>query len=100
MRSYLNINMLDQEMLDMLNNCADGNPELINDIFDSFTPEADELIESIQKEKENIENFKHTANEAERTGDYGKVAELRYGKIKESEKIIEKKDIKSFLGLE
>lgn len=48
MRSYSNINILDQEMLDMLNDCADGNPEMINDIFDSFTPEADELIETIQ----------------------------------------------------
>jgi len=48
MRSYSNINMLDQEMLDMLNDCADGNQELINDIFDSFSPEADELIQAVQ----------------------------------------------------
>ncbi len=48
MRTYSNINMLDQDMLDMLNDCADGNLELINDIFDSFTPEADELIKTIQ----------------------------------------------------
>ena len=40
--------MLDQEMLDMLNDCADGNPELINDIFDSFSPEADELMQAVQ----------------------------------------------------
>lgn len=44
------------------------------------------LIESIQKEKENIEKYKNEAEQAERSGDYGRVAEIRYGKIKESEK--------------
>ncbi|XOD67187.1 MAG: ATP-dependent chaperone ClpB [Flavobacteriales bacterium Tduv] len=44
-----------------------------------------ELVEDIQKAKENIEGFKFEAEQAERTGDYGKVAELRYGKIKEEE---------------
>ncbi|MBX9850866.1 MAG: ATP-dependent chaperone ClpB [Cytophagaceae bacterium] len=43
------------------------------------------IIEGIQKEKENIEKFRLEAEQAERAGDYGKVAELRYGKIKESE---------------
>ncbi len=43
------------------------------------------LIESIHKEKENIEGYKLEAEQAERQHDYGKVAELRYGKIKESE---------------
>ncbi|OJJ14768.1 ATP-dependent chaperone ClpB [marine bacterium AO1-C] len=43
------------------------------------------LIESIHKEKENIERYKLEAEQAERQHDYGKVAELRYGKIKESE---------------
>ncbi len=42
-------------------------------------------ISEIQKEKEAIENYKFQAHEAERSGDYGKVAELRYGKIQESE---------------
>lgn len=44
-----------------------------------------ELVESIQKSKENIEKFKFEAEQSERIGDYGKVAELRYGKIKEEE---------------
>jgi ATP-dependent Clp protease ATP-binding subunit ClpB len=35
--------------------------------------------------KENIEKLKLEADQAERSGDYGKVAELRYGKIKEAE---------------
>jgi ATP-dependent Clp protease ATP-binding subunit ClpB len=43
-----------------------------------------EIIDKIQKCKQNIENFKLEAEHAERNGDYGKVAELRYGKIKES----------------
>ncbi len=48
------------------------------------------IIDSIQKNKQNIENFKFEADEAERRGDYGRVAELRYGKIKEAENDIEK----------
>ena len=36
-----------------------------------------------------IEQFKLQAEQAEREGDYGRVAELRYGKIKEAEKSIE-----------
>jgi ATP-dependent Clp protease ATP-binding subunit ClpB len=48
-----------------------------------------DLIEKIQTEKQNIENYKLQAEQAERTGDYGKVAEFRYGKIAESEKFIE-----------
>jgi ATP-dependent Clp protease ATP-binding subunit ClpB len=44
-----------------------------------------DVVEGIQKTKEQIENFKLQAEQAERTGDYGKVAEIRYGKIKESE---------------
>lgn len=43
------------------------------------------IIEGIQKEKENIDRFKIEADQAERAGDYGRVAELRYGKIVESE---------------
>lgn len=44
-----------------------------------------ELIESVQKLKLEIENYKHEANQAEKNGDYGKVAELRYGKVREAE---------------
>ncbi|WP_185859857.1 ATP-dependent chaperone ClpB [Blattabacterium cuenoti] len=44
-----------------------------------------DLVEGIQKAKERIDNFKFEAEQAERSGDYGKVAELRYGKIKEEE---------------
>ncbi len=43
------------------------------------------VIQGIRKEKENIDKLKIEAEQAERQGDYGKVAELRYGKIKEAE---------------
>ncbi len=43
------------------------------------------IIQGIRAEKENIEKYKLEADQAERAGDYGKVAELRYGKSKESE---------------
>lgn len=48
------------------------------------------VIDKIQKRKEEIEQFKHEAEVAEREGDYGKVAELRYGKIKEANEDVEK----------
>src|SRR5690554_3482620 len=48
-----------------------------------------ELINQIQQDKIDIENAKFEADRAEREGDYGKVAELRYGRIKEKENEIE-----------
>ncbi len=48
-----------------------------------------DIVERIQQAKENIEQFKLQAEQAERAGDYGKVAELRYGKIKEAETELE-----------
>ena len=48
-----------------------------------------DLIEGIQRAKEEIEALKFEAEAAERVGDYAKVAELRYGKIKESEFALE-----------
>ena len=47
------------------------------------------FVEEIQKSKKNIEDWKFEADRAERDGDYEKVAELRYGKIKDAEKAIE-----------
>ena len=41
-----------------------------------------ELADRIQTAKQSIENLKHDAESAEREGDYGRVAEIRYGKIK------------------
>lgn len=48
-----------------------------------------DLIEGIQRAKEEIEILKFEADAAERSGDYAKVAELRYGKIKDSEQHLE-----------
>jgi len=47
------------------------------------------IVEAIQTEVKNIESYKFEAEQAERAGDYGKVAELRYGRIKEAEKHVE-----------
>lgn len=48
-----------------------------------------EIVEKIQTAKANIEDLKLQAEQAERNGDFGKVAEIRYGKIKDQEKLIE-----------
>jgi len=48
------------------------------------------LVDRVNQEVQNIENYKLEADQAERAGDYGKVAELRYGKIKEAQDHVEK----------
>nr|WP_315157624.1 ATP-dependent chaperone ClpB [uncultured Flavobacterium sp.] len=55
-----------------------------NEIFAKWKSEKD-VVDKIQVVKTEIENFKHEAERAEREGDYGKVAEIRYGKIKEAQ---------------
>jgi ATP-dependent Clp protease ATP-binding subunit ClpB len=45
-----------------------------------------EVVHGIQKQKEVIDKLKYEAEQAEKAGDYGKVAEIRYGKITEAEK--------------
>ncbi|MDR1225447.1 MAG: ATP-dependent chaperone ClpB [Prevotellaceae bacterium] len=52
--------------------------------------EEKDVIDKIQKNKQNIEDYKLQAEAAERQGNYGLVAELRYGKIREAEAEIEK----------
>jgi ATP-dependent Clp protease ATP-binding subunit ClpB len=49
-----------------------------------------DLVDNINNELEQIENYKLEADQAERAGDYGKVAEIRYGKIKEAQDRTEK----------
>ena len=49
-----------------------------------------EVVDNIQTAKSDIEHFKMEAEKAEREGDYGKVAEIRYGKIKEAQERLEK----------
>ena len=48
-----------------------------------------DLLQQIQSNKESIERLKVEAAEAERSGDYGRVAEIRYGKIREAEQKID-----------
>ena len=67
--------------------------------IDKLKKERDELharweaekkyVEAIQEEVKKIERYKFEAEQAERAGDYGKVAELRYGKIKTAETDLE-----------
>jgi len=47
-----------------------------------------ELVEKVQSAKARIEQLKQEAEQAERNGEYGKVAEIRYGKVKEQETLI------------
>ena len=49
-----------------------------------------DLVDAINNQGEQIENYKLEADQAERAGDYGKVAELRYGKIKEAQDEVER----------
>ena len=58
------------------------------------------FIEKIQNEKKNIERYRYEAENAERDGDYGRVAELRYGKIPNAEQLIEnaKEELKKVQG--
>ncbi|MGR7814599.1 ATP-dependent chaperone ClpB [Lacinutrix undariae] len=48
------------------------------------------VVDNIQAAKSDIENYKLEAERAERDGDYGKVAEIRYGKIKDAQELLEK----------
>ncbi|WP_298246467.1 ATP-dependent chaperone ClpB [uncultured Christiangramia sp.] len=60
-----------------------------NDLHARWMSEKD-IVDNIQTLKSDIENFKLEAEKAEREGDYGKVAEIRYGKIKEAQEKLEK----------
>jgi ATP-dependent Clp protease ATP-binding subunit ClpB len=55
-----------------------------NEIFTKWKTEK-EVVDNIQTIKTEIENLKFEAEKAERDGDYGKVAEIRYGKMKETQ---------------
>lgn len=55
-----------------------------NEIYAKWKSEKD-VVDNIQAIKTDIENLKFDAERAERDGDYGKVAEIRYGKIKEAQ---------------
>ena len=60
-----------------------------NEIFTKWKSEKD-VVDAIQTIKQQIEDLKLEAERAERDGDYGKVAEIRYGKIKEAQENLDK----------
>jgi ATP-dependent Clp protease ATP-binding subunit ClpB len=55
-----------------------------NEMYSKWKAEKD-VVDNIQNVKQEIEDLKLEAEQAERNGDYGKVAEIRYGKIKEAQ---------------
>lgn len=65
-----------------------ANLAVTRDTLKAKWKEEKEVVEKIQNGKAEIENLKQLAERAEREGDYGKVAEIRYGKIKEQETLI------------
>jgi ATP-dependent Clp protease ATP-binding subunit ClpB len=65
-----------------------GNLSVERDTLKAKWRQEKELVEKLQNAKAGIENLKQSAEKAEREGDYGKVAEIRYGKIKEQERLV------------
>ncbi|MEO7265194.1 MAG: ATP-dependent chaperone ClpB [Ferruginibacter sp.] len=62
-----------------------ANLSVEKDTYMAKWEEEKDLVEKIQNAKASIEQLKLEAEQAERNGDYGKVAEIRYGKVKETE---------------
>src|SRR5689334_11980399 len=65
-----------------------ANLSVERDTFKAKWQQEKELVEKVQNAKADIENLKQEAEQAERNGDYGTVAEIRYGKVKEQEQLI------------
>ncbi len=66
-----------------------ANLSVERDTYKAKWQQEKEIVEKIQNAKAAIEQLKLSAEKAEREGDYGKVAEIRYGKVQEQEKIVE-----------
>ncbi|MBK7306683.1 MAG: ATP-dependent chaperone ClpB [Chitinophagaceae bacterium] len=78
----------DEQKLKQLNTEI-SNLSVERDTFKAKWQQEKEIVEKIQNAKAEIENLKLSADKAEREGDYGKVAEIRYGKVQEQEKIVD-----------
>jgi ATP-dependent Clp protease ATP-binding subunit ClpB len=78
----------DEHKLKQLNTDI-SNLSVERDTFKAKWQQEKEVVEKIQNAKAEIENLKLAADKAEREGDYGKVAEIRYGKVQEQEKIVD-----------
>ena len=74
----------DEDKLKILNAELANLKEDRHEVYAKWSSEK-EVVDKVQTTKEDIENFKLEAEKAEREGDYGKVAEIRYGKIKEAQ---------------
>lgn len=70
-------------------NTTIANLAVERDTFKAKWQEEKDIVEKVQDAKAQVERLKLEAEQAERNGDYGKVAEIRYGKIKEQEKFID-----------
>ena len=77
----------DEDKLKVLNTDI-ANLSVERDTYKSKWKEEKDLVDRIQNGKAAIEDLKLQAEQAERNGDYGKVAEIRYGKMKEQEEAI------------
>ncbi len=77
----------DEDKLKLLNTEI-ANLSVDRDTYKAKWKEEKELVEQIQNGKAAIEDLKVQAEQAERNGDYGKVAEIRYGKMKAQEELI------------
>jgi ATP-dependent Clp protease ATP-binding subunit ClpB len=66
-----------------------ANLSVERDTFKAKWKAEKEIVDKVQNAKAAIEQLKLEAEQAERNGEYGKVAEIRYGKVKEQEKIIQ-----------
>ena len=66
-----------------------ANLSVDRDTYMSKWKQEKEIVEKIQNGKATIEKLKQEAEQAERNGEYGKVAEIRYGKVKDQESTIE-----------
>ncbi|MBK7556953.1 MAG: ATP-dependent chaperone ClpB [Chitinophagaceae bacterium] len=78
----------DEHKLKQLNTDI-SNLSVERDTFKAKWQQEKEIVEKIQNAKAEIENLKLAADKAEREGDYGRVAEIRYGKVQEQEKIVD-----------
>lgn len=78
----------DEEKLRELNTVI-SNLMVERDTLKAKWQQEKDLVEKVQNAKANIEQLKLEAEQAERNGEYGRVAEIRYGKMKEQEKQIE-----------
>jgi ATP-dependent Clp protease ATP-binding subunit ClpB len=78
----------DEDKLKVLNTEI-ANLSVDRDTYKAKWQEEKELVEQIQNGKAAIEDLKVQAEQAERNGDYGKVAEIRYGKMKAQEELID-----------